>query len=81
MSPLDAQAVRLPEAARIAGMDPDTFAWLVMMMSDHEQIREDDRITTLPGINGPLFIASECRALRAILGTVSDGIGPEGGES
>lgn len=78
LMPLDAHAVCLPEAARLAGLDADTFAWLAVMMDD---LPEDDRMTVILGADGPLFIASECRALQAMLGTATDGFRPEGRET
>ena len=56
--------VPLPEAALLAGMPADVLLALAVLLAEHPDL---EPLTIVPSLNGPLFDAGECNALRVIL--------------
>ncbi len=62
--PFSLHLVHLAEAARLAGLDSETFLHLALMIAERPEL---DPLTIWHGLGGPRFDAWECRALGAIL--------------
>ncbi len=64
------QLVPLSEAALLAGMPADVLMALALLLAEHPDL---ESMTIMPSLDGPLFDAGECRALRIIFDHEAEG--------